>query len=49
MKESGIPETAAGFMAAFGEAIANDELETNSTMLPSLLGRKPSTLEAYLK
>ncbi len=45
----GVPETAAGFMAAFGEAIANDELDTNRTVLPALLGRKPTTLKEYLK
>jgi len=45
----GVPETAAGFMAAFGEAIANDELDTKRTVLPSLLGRKPTTLKKYLK
>lgn len=45
----GVPETAAGFMAAFGEAIANDELDTKRTVLPSLLGRKPTTLKEYLR
>lgn len=49
MKELGVPETDAGFMAAFGEAIANDELDTNRTVLPSLLGRKPTSLKEYLQ
>jgi len=49
MKGFGVPETAAGFMAAFGEAIANDELDTKRTVLPALLGRKPTTLKEYLK
>lgn len=49
MKELGVPETAAGFMAAFGEAIANNELDTNRTALPSLLGRKPTSLKEYLQ
>lgn len=49
MKGFGVPEMAAGFMAAFGEAIANDELDTNRTVLPELLGRKPTTLKEYLK
>lgn len=49
MKELGVPETAVGFMAAFGEAIANNELDTNRTALPSILGRKPASLKEYLK
>lgn len=49
MKGFGVPETAAGFMAAFGEAIANDELDTKRTVLPELLGRKPTSLKEYLK
>jgi len=49
MKELGLPETALGFMAAFGEAIANNELDTNSTVLPLLLGRKPTSLKEYLQ
>lgn len=49
MKELGVPETALGFMAAFGEAIANNELDTNSTVLPLLLGRKPTSLKEYLQ
>lgn len=49
MKELGVPETDAGFMAAFGEAIANNELDTNRTALPSLLGRKPTSLKEYLQ
>lgn len=49
MKAAGVPETAIGFMAAFGEAISNNELDTNRTVLPSLLGRKPTKLKEYLK
>ncbi len=49
MKGFGVPEMAAGFMAAFGEAIANDELDTKRTVLPELLGRKPTSLKEYLK
>jgi NAD(P)H dehydrogenase (quinone) len=49
MIEAGVPEAAIGFMAAFGEAIAHDELDTNRTMLPSILGRKPTALKEYLK
>ncbi len=49
MKGFGVPETAAGFMAAFGEAIANDELDTKRTVLPELLGRKPTSLKEYLR
>ena len=49
MTKHGVPEAAAGFMAAFGEAIANDELDTKRTVLPSLLGRKPTSLKDYLK
>ncbi len=49
MKGFGVPETAAGFMADIGEAIANDELDTKRTVLPALLGRKPTSLKEYLK
>lgn len=35
LKKIGVPEDAVGFMAAFGEAIANNELNTNRTVLPS--------------
>lgn len=49
MKGFGVPEIAAGFMADFGEAIANDELDTKRTILPELLGRKPTSLKEYLK
>lgn len=49
MKGFGVPEIAAGFMADFGEAIANDELDTKRTVLPELLGRKPTSLKDYLK
>ncbi len=49
MTKFGVPETAAGFMADFGEAMANNEFDTKRTVLPSLLGRKPTSLKAYLK
>ena len=49
MIKAGVPETAVGFMAAFGEAIANNELDTKRTVLPVLLGRKPTSLKEYLQ
>ena len=49
MIASGMPEMTAGFMAAFGEAIANDELDTKQTNLPAILGRKPTSLHEYLR
>ncbi len=49
MKQAGIPETAVRFMAAFGEAIGKNELDTGRTILPALLGREPTTLKEFFR
>lgn len=45
----GVPKESASFFAGFGEAIANDEFDTNRSDLAKLLGRKPLELKEYLK
>ena len=49
LTNAGVPAGAIGFMAAFGEAIAKHEFDTQHTDLPSILGRKPTSLKEYLR
>lgn len=49
MLQHGMPEAYVGLFSGFAVAQALGELETVSTDLADLLGRKPTTIEAFLK
>jgi NAD(P)H dehydrogenase (quinone) len=46
---AGVPEIYAGLFAGFAEAIQQGELIPATTDTEKLLGRKPQTMEAYIK
>lgn len=46
---AGVPEIYAGLFAGFAEAIEQGELVPATTDTEKLLGRKPQTMEAYIK
>jgi len=46
---AGVPEGYVGFFNAFGKAISDDEFNTGKSDLRQLLGRKPTSLQDYLK
>ena len=46
---AGVPPEFTGFTSAFAAAIAAGEFATTKNDLPALLGRKPTTVEAFLK
>lgn len=47
--KAGVPRESASFLAGFGTAIANGELDTRRSDLERLLGRKPMELKEFLK
>lgn len=47
--QSGVPNESAGFLAGFGQAIADGEFDTKRSDLAKLLGRKPLELKEFLK
>ncbi len=47
--KAGVPETYAGFFAAFAEAIKQNEFDIPDPTLERLLGRKPTSLKEYLQ
>lgn len=49
LTKSGVPVEMAGMVASFSEAIKQGEFETTKTDLKYLLGRKPATLNEFLK
>jgi NAD(P)H dehydrogenase (quinone) len=49
MTEAGVPAEAIGFLGGFGAAISNGEFYTEESHLEQLLGRKPTSLQHYLK
>ncbi|MEW5676036.1 SDR family oxidoreductase [Flavobacterium enshiense] len=49
MNTDGLPEFVATFLADWGAATENGEFEENDPMLEELLGRKPMTLNEFLK
>ncbi|MFN4248389.1 MAG: SDR family oxidoreductase [Flavipsychrobacter sp.] len=46
---AGVPEIYAGLFAGFAEAIQQGELIPATTDIEKILGRKPQTMEAYIK
>ncbi|MDO9187651.1 MAG: SDR family oxidoreductase [Bacteroidia bacterium] len=46
--KAGLPQEYAGIFASFSEAIEQGEFETANTDLENLLGRKPTTIKAFL-
>jgi NAD(P)H dehydrogenase (quinone) len=46
--KAGLPQEYAGMFASFSEAIEQGEFETANTDLENLLGRKPTTIKAFL-
>lgn len=48
LTQSGVPTEYAGFFAAFAVAIAANEFENTQSDLAGLLGRKPTTVRAFL-
>lgn len=49
MNAAGVPQEFSGFTSAFGAAIAAGEFDTPGTDLERLLGRKPESVEGFLK
>ncbi|SJZ86761.1 SDR family oxidoreductase [Sediminibacterium ginsengisoli] len=49
LKNAGVPDGLAAFTAGFALAIKNDEFNLPDDTLEKLLGRKPQSLEAYLR
>jgi NAD(P)H dehydrogenase (quinone) len=49
LSAAGVPAEFTGFSSAFAGAIAAGEFETTKSDLPALLGRKPATVEEFLK
>lgn len=49
LTKAGVPAMYVGMFAGFGAAIEQGEFTTNSTDLENLLGRKPVSLEDFLK
>lgn len=47
--KAGVPKESASFLASFGTAIANGELDTDRSDLEKLLGRKPTPLKEFLR
>lgn len=47
--KAGLPQEYAGMFASFSEAIEQGEFATDNSDLENLLGRKPTSLKAYLK
>lgn len=45
----GVPEAAVNLLATFGQAMAAGDFDTGRTDLPETLGRKPTSLRAYLQ
>lgn len=49
MKKASVPEEMIGLSVGFAQAIEQGEFEQNNPEISKLLGRKPTTLEAFLK
>jgi len=49
LTKAGVPGEYVGMFVGFGAAIQQGEFHTDSSDLEKLLGRKPITLEAFLK
>jgi NAD(P)H dehydrogenase (quinone) len=49
MSAAGVPVEYIGIFASFAEAIKQGEFEKTSTTLEKLIGRKPTSLESFLK
>jgi hypothetical protein len=49
LSNAGVPAEAAGMLAGFSSAIAAGEFSEVNADISSLLGRKPTTVEAFLK